>query len=151
MQRVITTLCLLSLFSCKARNSQNELSNVAAVSGFASPYSISKDLPPPGTYSQFDAVFSDGSGRLQGYSIPSKFEDVMRKVEDATGQLMLGVLFPLSRSLQRFASKPNYFKYPRIVAATDFKTKDGSGAQPANNDFIFLGYNEIAKSIEAIS
>ena len=59
------------------------------------------------------------------------------------------VLIPLGRSLQRNAGAPDFFRYPRVVAAVDAEAADSSG-MPLK-DRLFLGYHEKAAIIEVIS
>ncbi len=75
----------------------------------------------------------------------------MRKIEAAagckSGACMTSVFVPLSRSLQRMAAAPDFFSFPRVVAAM---TADGGGHLLAK-DRIYLGYQERAGLIEVIS
>lgn len=57
-------------------------------------------------------------------------------------------LIPFSRSLQRDASAPDFFRFPRVVLAVDGDTR--TGVAPLK-DKLFLGYNEKAAVLEVIS
>ncbi len=93
--------------------------------------------------SLFDQINADG--------VPFPFEALVRKIESAagcqTGKCMTSVLVPLSRSLQRTAAAPDFFAFPRVIAAM---TADGGGHLLAK-DRIYLGYQERAGLIEVIS
>jgi len=57
-------------------------------------------------------------------------------------------LIPLGRSLQRDAGAPDYFRFPRVVAAADGTSKPG--ILPLK-DRLFLGFHEKGAVIEVIS
>jgi hypothetical protein len=93
--------------------------------------------------SLFDQINTDG--------VPFPFEALVRKIEAAagcqSGRCMTSVLVPLSRSLQRMAAAPDFFSFPRVIAAM---TADGGGHLLAK-DRVYLGYQERAGLIEVIS
>ncbi len=93
--------------------------------------------------SLFDQITTDG--------VPFPFEALVRKIENAAGcqpgKCMTSVLVPLSRSLQRTAAAPDFFSFPRVIAAM---TAEGGGNLLAK-DRIYLGYQERAGLIEVIS
>ena len=121
---------------------------VVPVSGVAAP-AWAVDPADPGAnrpahgQSLFDQINTDG--------LPFPFEALVRKIETAagckSGKCMTSVLVPLSRSLQRMAAAPEFFSFPRVVAAM---TADGGGHLLAK-DRIYLGYQERAGLIEVIS
>ncbi len=57
-------------------------------------------------------------------------------------------LIPFSRSLQRDASAPDFFHFPRVVLAVDGDAR--AGVAPLK-DKLFIGYNEKAAVLEVIS
>jgi hypothetical protein len=84
------------------------------------------DLPPAGR-SLFDALVANP---------PFPFEALLARLQSRLGPYE-SVLIPLGRSLQRSAAAPNFFRYPRAVAAF--------------GDRLFLGYQEKAGIIEVLS
>jgi hypothetical protein len=121
---------------------------VVPVSGAAAP-AWAVDPADPGAnrpahgQSLFDQINADG--------VPFPFEALVRKIESAagckSGGCMTSVFVPLSRSLQRTAAAPDFFSFPRVIAAM---TADGGGHLLAK-DRIYLGYQERAGLIEVIS
>ncbi|MBA3254255.1 MAG: hypothetical protein M3496_14775 [Pseudomonadota bacterium] len=93
--------------------------------------------------SLFDQINADG--------VPFPFEALVRKIENAagcqSGTCMTSVLVPLSRSLQRTAAAPDFFSFPRVIAAM---TAEGAGHLLAK-DRVYLGYQERTGLIEVIS
>ena len=100
------------------------------------------NLPSTGQ-SLFDDITSDG--------VPFPFDALIDKVEKKAGcrpaRCVTSVLVPLGRSLQRAAAAPDFFSFPRVVAAV---TADGGG-QVLAKDRVYLGYQERAGVIEVIS
>ena len=114
------------------------------------------NLPPVGR-SLFDQLFavSQGNG-MAGIELPFPFAALLARLDaelaqDPTSPLPPAkrVLIPLGRSLQRTAAAPEYFAYPRVVAAVD--------AQPAVKsahylkDRLYIGYQEKSAVLEVIS
>ncbi|MEP6609482.1 MAG: hypothetical protein ABJA83_12490 [Burkholderiaceae bacterium] len=93
--------------------------------------------------SLFDEITADG--------VPFPFDALVRKIErDAgcqPGRCVTSVLIPLGRSLQRLAAAPDFFLFPRVIAAV---TSEGDGHLFAK-DRIYLGYQERAAVVEVIS
>jgi hypothetical protein len=121
---------------------------VVPVSGAAAPaWAVDPAAPganrPAHGQSLFDQINTDG--------VPFPFEALVRKIETAagckSGGCMTSVFVPLSRSLQRTAAAPDFFSFPRVIAAM---TADGGGHLLAK-DRIYLGYQERAGLIEVIS
>lgn len=95
------------------------------------------NLPPAGR-SLFDHLFArDG--------VPFPFSSLLARIEERAS--LKKVLIPLGRSLQRNAADPEFFRYPRAVAAVD---SDGFGVL-ALRDRLYLGYHEKAAVLEVIS
>jgi hypothetical protein len=94
------------------------------------------NLPPAGR-SLFDHLFA-----REG--VPFPFTQLLGRIEERAGAGSLKkVLIPLGRSLQRNAADPEFFRYPRAVAAVD-----GDGPF---KDRLYLGYHEKAAILEVIS
>lgn len=104
------------------------------------------DLPPVGR-SRFDLLV--GNTQVP-YPFPRLVNLINRQMQtDAGGLPPLKVtLIPLGRSLQREAGAPDYFHFPRVVAAADGISKPGI---PPLKDRLFLGFHEKGGVIEVIS
>lgn len=104
------------------------------------------DLPPVG-HSRFDQLVGDKP-------LPYPFSRLLRSINrqmrsDAGGLPPLKVtLIPLGRSLQRDAGAPDFFHYPRVVAAADGDALPGIAPL---KDRLFIGYHEKGDVIEVIS
>jgi len=118
--------------------------------GFGPVFVASPDMPgesrPPAGRSLFDRFFA-ASG---AYEIPFPFEALLAELEDRGQARLRSLLVPIGRSLQRNAANPDFFEYPRVIVAVD-----GHRSGPENGwllkDRLFLGYQERAEVIEAIS
>ena len=99
------------------------------------------DLPPAG-HSLLDDLVSD--------PVPFPFARLLQSINAKVGSRVepRRILIPLGRSLQRSAGAPEFFRYPRAVAAYDSE-------RPSDRVFVkdrlFLGYHEKAAVIEVIS
>lgn len=64
-----------------------------------------------------------------------------------------GVLIPLGRSLQRLASAPDFYRYPRVVMGIDANPKldDTNSINMFLNSRLYVGYNEKAEVLEILS
>ena len=117
----------------------------AAMPGAARASDPPPDLPPVGR-SQFDYLIGVNP-------VPFPFSRLVQHIET---QLEKGsafspvktTLIPLGRSLQRAASAPDFFRFPRVVLAVDGDAKPGG--LPLK-DRLFIGYNEKAAVLEVIS
>jgi hypothetical protein len=115
------------------------------------------DSPPAGR-SLFDfMVTSERDGKL-AYDVPFPFEALVQRIEERIGcapspsrraPCVKQVLIPLGRSLQRTAAAPDFFRYPRAVAAVDGESEHARA--PFAKDRLYLGYQEQANLIEVIS
>ncbi|MGH8727600.1 MAG: hypothetical protein ACREV9_05480 [Burkholderiales bacterium] len=106
------------------------------------PKSPGSNLPPQGR-SLFDVLLAqEPEGR-----VPFPFSALLKTVERYSPKPKV-VLIPLSRSLQRTAAAPDFFAWPRIVAAA---AGESDGSALFLKDRFFLGYNEKAETIEVIS
>ncbi len=112
----------------------------------AHPVFATDDLPPVG-HSRFDALIGNAP-------VPFPFAQLHQKIEaqmqaDPGGLPSLKTtLIPLGRSLQRNAGAPDFFRFPRVVAAADGVNKPGVAPL---KDRLFLGYHEIGEVLEVIS
>jgi hypothetical protein len=112
-----------------------------------------EDLPDAGR-SLFDYVVTTEIGDRFVYDVPFPFEALVKRIEARAGcasrdPCVKQVLVPLGRSLQRTAAAPEFFKFPRVVAAVD--TDPGRRGAPLLKDRLYLGYQEQAALIEVIS
>jgi len=96
------------------------------------------DLPPAGQ-SLFDSLTTD--------PLPFPFSRLLEQIGAQAGSAVRfrRVLIPLGRSLQRSAASPEFFRYPRAIAALD------DSPNPAIRDRLYLGYQEKAGVIEVLS
>ncbi|MGH8771431.1 MAG: hypothetical protein ACREV2_09685, partial [Burkholderiales bacterium] len=106
------------------------------------PKSPGGNLPAAGR-SLFDFLLAEAPDA----KVPFPFSALMKMIERHSPQPK-AVLIPIGRSLQRMASAPDFFAFPRIVVAAD---SEGDDAFFALKDRLFLGYNERAGIIEVIS
>lgn len=118
---------------------------------------VGTNLPPLGR-SLFDQLAGRADGA--GWHVPFPFSKLLAALSHAGGcadkqpdaQCYRAVLIPLGRSLQRTAPAPEFFKYPRVVAAFTAEAKAGIGSDfPLLKDRLYLGYQEKANLIEVIS
>lgn len=105
------------------------------------------DMPQAGA-SLFDRITIAADGRQQ---IPFPFDRLIARIEAAAGcsvdqPCTRAVLIPLGRSLQRVAASPDFFKYPRVVAAVV-----GEGHGQLLRDRLFVGFQQKTGVIEVIS
>ncbi len=112
----------------------------------SNPVLAENDLPPVG-HSRFDELIGKTS-------VPFPFPRLMKKInaQMQAGQGSLSplkvTLIPLGRSLQREAGAPDFFRYPRVVAAADGDNKPGYAPL---KDRLFLGFHEKGEVVEVIS
>jgi hypothetical protein len=108
--------------------------------------------------SLFDFLITEDVNGKKIYRVPFPFQALTDKIaaqlepaEPGTSPLK-PVLIPLGRSLQRAAAAPEFFKYPRVIVATDAEPKLQSGrAGLLLKDRLYLAYQEKAGIIEVIS
>lgn len=104
------------------------------------------DLPPVGR-SRFDELIGAGPVPFPFSSLLARLRSQLRP--DPSGlPTVKTVLIPLGRSLQRVAGAPDFFRFPRVVAAVDTETKPGVAPM---RDRLFLGYHEKGAVLEVIS
>lgn len=117
------------------------------------------NVPPIGR-SLFDflTMIDDGNGQKHQV-IPYPFSQLVASIRARTmsetltpGFGLKNVLIPLGRSLQRSASAPDFFRFPRAVVGVDgFPQQTASGTGMLMRDRLFVGYNEKAAVLEIIS
>lgn len=103
------------------------------------------DLPPVGR-SQFDYLVGANPVPFPYSKLVAHIEKQLAPIEGLSPVKI--TLIPLGRSLQRAASAPDFFRFPRVVLAVDGAAKAGS--MPLK-DRLFIGYNEKAAVLEVIS
>jgi hypothetical protein len=113
----------------------------------AGPELFETDLPPVGR-SLFDHLLANDVLPFPFSRLIERIEAEVRRDPSALPPVKQ-VLIPLGRSLQRNAGAPDFFRYPRVVAAVDAEAADSSGM--LLKDRLFLGYHEKAAIIEVIS
>ncbi|HQT00878.1 MAG: hypothetical protein B7Y26_10075 [Hydrogenophilales bacterium 16-64-46] len=119
---------------------------IAAVLSASNPTTAENDLPPVG-HSRFDELVGKAS-------VPYPFSRLVDKVNaqmlpDPGGLPPLKTtLIPLGRSLQRDAGAPDFFRFPRVVAAADGDNRPGIAPL---KDRLFLGFHEKGEVVEVIS
>ena len=107
------------------------------------------DLPTRGR-SLFDRLFIVRKNEREHYELPFPFSKLIDRIEAvlSDGARVKQVLIPLGRSLQRHTAAPDFFKYPRLIAAVDTESADPGIML---KDRLFLGYQEKGQVIEVIS
>ena len=107
---------------------------------------VSDDLPPVG-HSRFDQLVGSAP-------VPYPFARLVKTLNQQMLQDLGGLpalkitLIPLGRSLQRNAGAPDFFRFPRVVAAADGNNRPGVAPL---KDRLFLGYHEKGNVLEVIS
>jgi hypothetical protein len=127
----------LALFAC--RGARPEAAPPAGPRWVVDPREPGPSLPPVGR-SLFDHL-------LAGGPVPYPFEALLAAIEGQAGAAGVArVLIPRGRSLQREAAAPDFFAFPRAVAAA---TADGPETKLA--DRLFVAYHERAAVLEVVS
>lgn len=118
----------------------------AAALNATTPAQAEDDLPPVGR-SRFDQLIGNAP---VPYPFPRLLNTINRQMQTDAGGLppLKATLIPLGRSLQREAGAPDFFRFPRVVAAADGTSK--RGFLPLK-DRLFLGFHEKGTVIEVIS
>jgi hypothetical protein len=93
---------------------------------------------PPAGRSLFDKIFAE--------NLPVPFTKLVEQLRTQTS--VKTAILPFSRSLQRKAGAPEFYRFPRVVAAVDGEWKGGLFD---TRDKLFLGYNEKSDALEVIS
>ena len=126
----------------------------------SSPMMAGDNLPPSGR-SLFDQLLMKRKGDRYVYDVPFPFDTLTQRIRevvrtDADRPALKQILIPLGRSLQRNASAPEFFRYPRAVVAVDGEADrtlamQGQSAGLLLKDRLYLGYQEKTNIIEVIS
>jgi hypothetical protein len=122
-----------------------------------------QDSKPAIGRSFFDKIFSENGV----YQIPYPFTKVLSRLSEYTGQKINNpdgtglkvIIIPMGRSLQRNAalddgklnSIDQFFRYPRVVVGVDEETNHENSLLLNLKNKLYLGFNEKAQVIEAIS
>ncbi len=111
------------------------------------------DLPSVGR-SLFDHLTAVNRGGVTSHDVPYPFtallDRIARELDGAQSPPgVKRVLIPLGRSLQRSAAAPQYFAFPRVVAAVD--GEPAASSRFYLKDRLYLGYQQKANLIEVIS
>ena len=109
-------------------------------------HALESDLPLAG-HSRFDELVGNAPVPFPFARLRKTIEAQMRPDPGGLPTLKT-TLIPLGRSLQRHAGAPNFFRFPRVVAAADGINKPGYAPL---QDRLFLGFHEKGEVIEVIS
>lgn len=112
----------------------------------SSPLMAQNDLPPVG-HSRFDELIGAAPVPYPFSRLTAKINAQMRPDPGGLPPLKT-TLIPLGRSLQRDAGAPDFFRFPRVVAAADGDNRPG--ITPLK-DRLFLGFHEKGGVVEVIS
>lgn len=104
------------------------------------------DLPPLGR-SRFDLLIGNAPVPFPYARLAQKIQSQMQADPGGLPALKT-TLIPLGRSLQKNAGAPDFFRFPRVVAAADGLNK--VGVDPLQ-DRLFLGFHEKGEVVEVIS
>jgi hypothetical protein len=123
----------------------------AAPAWVVAPDEYGDDLPPAG-----HSLFDERVAALGGVAaLPFPFEALLARLDGGArctdlpdGRCLVRVLVPIGRSLQRLAAAPEFFRYPRIVAAM---AGEPGGDGPLQRDRLYLGHVSGSGLIEVIS
>ncbi|GAO35415.1 hypothetical protein SCT_0801 [Sulfuricella sp. T08] len=104
------------------------------------------DLPPLGR-SRFDQLIGNAPVPYP-YSRLAQIIQAQMQPDPGGMPTLKTTLIPLGRSLQKNAGAPDFFRFPRVVAAADGLNKPGVAPL---QDRLFLGFHEKGEVIEVIS
>ncbi len=104
------------------------------------------DLPPLGR-SRFDLLIGNMPVPFPYARLAQKIQSQMQADPGGLPTLKT-TLIPLGRSLQKNAGAPDFFRFPRVVAAADGLNQ--AGVEPLQ-DRLFLGFHEKGEVVEVIS
>lgn len=119
------------------------------------PQMVGEQLPSVGR-SLFDYLVSEEKNGQREYIVPFPYTALIQKIEqrlhggDAAPQVKQ-VLIPLGRSLQRNAAAPDFFKFPRVVAAIDTEATPRGDQTLLLKDRLYIGFGEKSAVLEVIS
>ena len=141
----ILPVLALAAASCEMNEATRQETKSPPVSSFyqkaqwtVNPNSPGENVPRQGR-SLFDHLVAGG--------VPFPFSRLIERIEQHAGGVKIA-LVPLGRSLQRTASAPDFFAFPRFILAVD---AGRAQSRLSFKDRLFLGYNEKSAVIEVIS
>lgn len=114
------------------------------------------NLPPVGR-SLFDYVVSEVRNGQRVYNVPYPYPAFIQSIEQRLQGATLAqsqikqVLIPLGRSLQRNAAAPEFFHFPRVVAAVDTEPLPNGDTSMLLKDRLYVGFGEKSAILEVIS
>ncbi len=119
------------------------------------PHGVGPQLPPVGR-SLFDFLVTDERNGKREYNVPFPYTALIERIEKklhgpAGAAQVKQVLIPLGRSLQRNAAAPDFFKFPRVVAAIDTEAEAGGDVSMFLKDRVYIGFGEKSAVLEVIS
>lgn len=120
------------------------------------PRAVDANLPPVGR-SLFDYLMSEERNGQRMYNVPFPYSAFIQSIERRLQGANLAqpqikqVLIPLGRSLQRNAAAPEFFHFPRVVAAVDTDPLPGGDMSMLLKDRLYVGYGEKSAILEVIS
>lgn len=123
----------------------------------ADPLSPGPDLPPRGR-SLFDHLVAVREGDITRLDVPFPFAKLVERIQ-STLSAQQGynggtrqVMIPMGRSLQRTATAPDFFRFPRIVfAVTGEASADRADGAMLLKDRLYVGYVEKTGMLEVVS
>jgi hypothetical protein len=128
------------------------LATALAVPGFALAQGdgSESDLPPAGTRSTFDFVFSKKVDNAYVYDLPTSIEGVVQKLRSLGAGEPITLLVPMGRSVQRLTTD---LKDPRVVITlpTDPRRPTSGDLPPQVKHRLFIGFGEKSDQLEVIS
>ena len=150
-----------TLITCGLGNTINAAENLSASDPphwVVDPRAVDANLPPVGR-SLFDYVMSEERNGQRVYNVPFPYTAFIQRIEQrlqgtsvvAARPQLKQVLIPLGRSLQRNAAAPEFFHFPRVVAAVDTEPLPGGDTSLLLKDRLYVGYGEKSAILEVIS
>jgi mono/diheme cytochrome c family protein len=112
----------------------------------SNPVPAQNDLPPQGR-SRFDQFIGNAPVPFPYARLAHTISAQMQPDADGLAPLK-ATLIPLGRSLQKNAGAPDFFRFPRVVAAADGNNR--RRVLPLK-DRLFIGYHETGEVLEVIS
>ena len=120
------------------------------------PRAADANLPPVGR-SLFDFLVTEERNGQRVYNVPFPYHELIRLIDErlqgpnyATSQVKQ-VLIPLGRSLQRNAAAPDFFRFPRVVAAVDSEPGLHGDTRMLLKDRLYIGFGEKSAVLEIMS
>lgn len=120
------------------------------------PRAADPNLPPVGR-SLFDFLVTEERNGQRVYNVPFPYSELIRRIDQrlqgpnyVTSQVKQ-VLIPLGRSLQRNAAAPDFFRFPRVVAAVDTEPGTHGDTRMLLKDRLYIGFGEKSAVLEVIS